>query len=393
MRKRPRRLLAGAALCGAVVAAVLLSRPPRQSPQEAYDQAVDAVRNGSSIQITPAIRLLLEQPQEFNDHATLLLALVSLRQGDFDQTLTQLATIPPTSPVRPDALRFAGEALYHQKLVVPAETTFKLLRSEYPEYTDAYRWLGAIYYDLGAYEIAINNLETVMAQDPTDFQAPRAIAGMLKDFERYSETLEYYEMALARGIEGRTRHQVIAEFAESLISLHKYDAALELLERHSIPPGTQPLAAECYLNLGDQDKAWSFLEAASTLPARSLLRAQILGTQGELEDALAELADLLEKNPHHVEARYQAANLLKRLGRHNDAEEYMTKWQESLELTTQLNTLNRRATRQPFDAELRIELSNVCKALGKHELADMWKQAAAACRQRSLSDTPSTTAP
>lgn len=382
-----------AGLVGLILVFGRMSTEP--DPDTTFKAALSNFRQGNKVDLREPLRVLMQDP-EYTDHATLLIGISLLSQQRLDEALEQFSRIPPSSPLRLEVLRYAGETLYHLGLLQPSEQTFRMLAVEEPGNVDAQRWLGAIYFDLGAYEPAIIHLQKVVDLNSSDFQAPRAIAGMLKDFERYEEAIPYYEMALQRGIAGQRRQATLKELLESLIAAHRYKQALSLLKESTSDDDHPILAATCHFNLGDTPAAVRLLDCAAKqnawTSAGDLLQAEILCAESRYDEAANRLRQLLEREPHHVKARYQYAIALRRLGYEQQAEAELARWNESLNLMKRLNELNTDATGAPYDAALRIELAEVCRELGKDQLAVMWEQAAAACRQVAESD-PVGTAP
>ena len=103
--------------------------------------------------------------------------------------------------------------------------------------------------------------------------------------------------------------------------------------------------------------------------------------EGTDETVIAPLRRILQQAPHGFQARYQLAQVYRRLGRVDESKAEIRTMQESKKLRRQLTDLNEEAITNPRDAGVRDQLAEVCRKLGKERLAEMWARAADACRE------------
>ena len=97
--------------------------------------------------------------------------------------------------------------------------------------------------------------------------------------------------------------------------------------------------------------------------------------------AEAVLQQAIRRWPAWAGLYYRLGNVQKQLGQDQQANATLQTWQKYRDLASELTQLNLKAIEEPFNAEIRDRLAVICTELQKPELAEMWKTAAAACRQ------------
>ncbi len=259
------------------------------------------------------------------------------------------------------------------------------LVAENKDHANAHRWLGAIYFDLGANDLAIAEFEVVSQLDPRDYRPHWMIGMMCFDFERFPQAIEHYRKAVDLCPDLPVRSRLVLGLAKSLISERQFEGALDILQDATPDADILALQTECYWSLGKGEQAQRLLEqAVKRFPKNRgvlYLQARMLIGDGRREDAIAPLQQVLGQNPLDAECRYQLALIYRQLGRDKDHKREIAKWEESRSLLERLTELNIEAIRRPGDAEVRDALAATCKKLGKHKLAEMWSKAADVCRK------------
>jgi tetratricopeptide (TPR) repeat protein len=353
------------------------------SPAERFAAALAAREQGNRTLLVPAIQELERDPA-YADHAQLLSAVQSLSLGRFEAAYRELALIPRDGPLRTEVLLYTGETLYWLNRFPEAENVLRMLASERPDYAPARRWLGAVYYSLGAYHAAIEELEALIELDPDDYHPHRLIGLMYWDFERYTEAIPHYERALELNPPADVEGEIRVELARSLAALHRYEEALETLEEAPESAAARLVAARSHWNSGRPELARELLASAQAENATDreayLLEADMRSADGEFEQALEVMRDAVAEHPHDAECRYRYALLLEQTGHSDESAAEMAIYQEKKTLATRLTELNFQALHDPRNAELRDEIADLCESLGKPELAQVWREAAEACR-------------
>ena len=376
----PAVLLLGAA----TLAAIWVLRSP--DPDEQFRSALVALERGELDKVARTARALETRPG-FEPHSRLLRGAVLLRSGDRTSALRLFSQLSPEGELREPAMVLTAECLYHLGRLGEAEALARKLSIEQPDNADAHRWLGAIYYDLGANTLAVAELERVAELDPDDFGPYRLLGIMHLDFEEYTEAERHFREALKRSPPPEIRREIVENLAQALVSQRSYDHALQVL--HGAEPTAPVLAlrAECLWSLDRKDEAYELLSKARRQAPDSravlLLEARMHQTDGRPEQAIEPLNRALERDRHDAEARYQLAQAYRQQGRAEEFEQTMALWKESNDLLERLTALSTEAIEKPNEVRIRRELAEVCDALGKLELAESWRRAAGGYRSGS----------
>jgi len=374
-------LLAAAVVCIVAGAAVWFRQPP--TPRELFERALSGLDRGDVLPVTRALPQLEVRP-EFVSHARLLRAVALLRTGQSDAALGRFAALRPTGELREPILFYTAQALHASNRLAEAELLLHTLVKEHPANAEARRWLGIVYYDLGAYDAAIVELQELAKLVPDDYRPHRLIGLMCHDFEQEQEAVDSYRQALTLAPPNDVRHEILQELAQALVALRRYDEAKETIAQARPTAVLESLAAQCLWSEGQPELALEKLEAARRLdPAertRFLLEAEILATRGDRASAIEILREAVRYHPHDAECHYRLGLALRDAGETDAAEAELAAWKRLKELATELSELNFKALGDPHDLVVRERLADVCEALGKKELAAMWRQTAESLR-------------
>lgn len=370
-------LLAGLFILVAVTNWTLRSPEPR----EQFNSALAALKRSDLDSVARAAHALQRRPG-FESHALLLRGAVLLRSGDREFALRLFSQLRPEGELREPTMVLTTECLYHLGRLNEAEVLARKMAAERPNNVDAHRWLGAIYYDLGANAMSIAELKRVAELLPDDFACHRLLGIMHLDFEEYSEAETHFREALKRSPPAEIRQELVEDLVKSLVSQRAYQDALDALRAAEPTPQVLALRAECLWSTDREDDAYELLaEARRQAPdSRSvlLLEARIHQNDGRADQAVGPLQRALELDRHDAEARYQLAQAYRQTGRVEKFEEAMARWKESMGLLERLTALSLEAIEKPNDAGIRWELARMCDALGKPKLAASWRRAAGA---------------
>lgn len=353
------------------------------SPESAFDRALAALERGDTTGVDGWLAILDRHPK-YVDHVRLLDGVIFLRGHRLEPALARLDPPPRSGPLRPHFLLYAAQAFHESNRLLQAEAALRILAAEFPDHAEARRWLGIVYYDLGAYDAAITELTLLSELSPSDYRPHRLIGLMRHDFEQDTDAILSYQRALERSPPSAVHQEIIRELAESFVNLRRHEEALGVL-KHAIPnAATLALSGECAWCTGRTEEALAYVSEAKQHDTSHrrllLLEAEMQTAAGDLAAALAILRGAIEKHPHDAETRYRYALALKESGFAREAEDEMVRWNHAKELAVKLTELNFKALGDPHDAAVRDKLAEVCQSLGKVELAAMWRRAAEACR-------------
>ena len=253
------------ALAGLLVvsaaAATAVWRLGRPDPEERFEAALTALEQGNLAQVSETARLLEDEP-ETAPYARLLRGAVLMRSGKPKQALDQFALLIPKGRIRLPALLLTTECLYRLGRLGEAEHLARQVTLEHPDNPDARRWLGAIYYDLGANTQAIVELQKLAELQPDDYAPHRLIGIMYLDFEQNKEAIEHFRKALRRSPPKEVQIDLRENLARALVAQRAYADALQELESAPATPRVLALRAECYWSLNQKERAERLLEQA-----------------------------------------------------------------------------------------------------------------------------------
>ncbi len=364
------------ALCVAgIFAATLFRERPDGS---VFLQGMQALDEGRMEDAEEAIDRLTGDP-EFEREASLLRAARLTRNQEFEAALQELGADTPRGALSVPTDLIAGECYYRLRRLTEAEQRFKNILQQDSQHLAARRMLSAIYYDLGAMELALAELKTIGELAPTDYR-PHRLAGLIRhDFEQYKEAEEPFRRALALKPPGEIEADIRWELADSLTLLHRYEEALLILEGQT-SARSLALRAQCQWSLGLRPAADEALSMArvSDSTDRVVLRvsASILLEQSKPAEAIPVLEQLLAADPHDFRSRYQLANALGQLGQTERQKAEMTRTDEARKRFLHFSDLNSQAIGEPRNKAVRRELVKLCQEMGRTELAEMWQVAA-----------------
>jgi tetratricopeptide (TPR) repeat protein len=346
------------------------------------------------------IALLLDA-DGYKDHAALLRAEASYAQakprldrGDtagaeplLQRAVADLRKIRDQGPLRLEAAELSGKCSLFLHAPFEAARAFEFVLSENPDSIDAHRGLEALYYDQGAFLLAIDHAEQVAQLDPEDGRPYRHMGRIFHDLGEHGLAVGCYEKALGRNLHGQSPAIVRKELAESLLTLKRYREALDALR--DVEPAAEDVAAiealraECLRRMGQTSEMRALLDRSlasfANAPDLLRLRAELCLEDNDPARAVKLLEHAVAADPYDYTIRYQLMLAYQRLEKKADADEQKRHADELLRLSQEESKLTLEAAQHPWDAAVRRQLGEICEKLGKLELAAMWRQAATAC--------------
>jgi tetratricopeptide (TPR) repeat protein len=318
------------------------------------------------------------------DHARLLHAAIHLELDRPNEAVAQLNQIEAT-PVRLEGATLYGEWLVrHQTQPAEAERLLRFVLSERPDDLVAHRGLAAIYYDQGAWTLAVLHLLRWAELDPADGR-PYRFAGLIyKDMDQPTPAVPSYQEALRRDLKPAVAQEVREELAGCLTALSRYAEALDMLRtcggRAEQVPRLLALRGECLAGLARKAEAEALLDRALE---RSPQEPELLRARGKLyasSGKFAQAAELFERalalDPHDVTSRYQLSLACERLERPAEAAQHRRALEQTKKGLLALTKLIEQAGEKPWDAALHRRLAQECDRLGRPDLARRWRRAA-----------------
>ncbi|MCA9052899.1 MAG: tetratricopeptide repeat protein [Planctomycetaceae bacterium] len=383
-----RTLLGLGVLCGLTVAAYvvwLANRTPRADYHAIFRDGLQALEAHDLPRVGRALERLQAAP-EFDREYWLLHGGKLLQEGNYSVALQSLKLTRPVGELQEPALRMTAQCLFQVGRVAEAESVFKQLLQVDPDHPDAHRGLAVIYYDVGAMDHALTHLAELARVDPDDY-APHRLAGRIHlDFQRYAEAAEAYRLCLERAPPPEVRREATVNRGRALLQLREYQPALELLQPLTDDPEALALSAESHWALGESEAARTLLQQALQLAPNGrtarYLSAQMHLSDNHADDAADDLEVILAADPHDYEARHLLAQAYQQLGREADAAAARDQMQADFALFERMTELSRKAINAPDNPFVRDELADVCEQLGKTDLAEVWRNAATAVRQK-----------
>lgn len=362
---------------------VTLLQPEPVSTDQMFHEALRSLRDGEEYPQLEETFNRLKSDRNFWRHLAVLDAALFLRSGYPAEAIDRLSVVSEDNPVREEALHCAGEALYRLDKLAQAQQVFHLMRSEFPGNTDARRWLGAIYYDLGAYDQAITEMKAVAEAKPQDYRPHHLLGIMYQDFEVAEDAASHFSLALQLNPPTKIVQELSLDLARVLIDNREYARAMNQLDQVNSGAEKLELQAICFWHLGKIARAEKLLVAAEELtsltPKAMELKAEMATANGDLESSIAILTTLVEVHPDLANARYNLAMTLRQNGNEKLAETQFARWEEDRKLAEEMVQLNLTAVSDPANSDVRFRLADICRQLGKEKLADVWQKAADAC--------------
>ncbi|MFP6768878.1 MAG: tetratricopeptide repeat protein, partial [Planctomycetaceae bacterium] len=191
---RNRLILPVLVAAGLVVIAGIFLQP---RPDAVFSDSLKALDDGDLETVLRGIESLQGQP-DYDSHVHLLRGGYLLRRGDPAAALPSFKSVVPKGELRQAALRLTGECLFLLHQLPLAAAQFQELLKDDPASAESHRWLGQIFYNLGAFDGAVTHLEKLLQYEPDNYLAHALIGHMAFDFGDFKVSVDHYRKALAR---------------------------------------------------------------------------------------------------------------------------------------------------------------------------------------------------
>lgn len=361
----------GAALAGLWVRA--------NQPEAHFERGRVAVDAGDAVTVRREAEYLLKT-SGFEPYGHLLKGTALARSGRFDDALQHLELASQFERTQTEASAVAAHCLYAQGRFLQAIAAADAALKREPSLLDARRWLAAAYYDLGAVSNAVEELEKISAQAPTDPRPDRLLGLIGKDGEHYTQAIEHYNESLKRDPAQVDREMILQELAESQIQLSRFQDAMITLQKATPSAATLTLEAQCLSGLGQINESRDRLLAALKLDSNFVSARLALGNQyldgGDTEHSIEEFRKAAAVAPMNGKVHLQLSQAYRQAGRAAEADAELNQMMKIQELEREFSDLHDVAAKEPLDPDVRRRIGDLARQLEKPDLARMWYRAA-----------------
>jgi tetratricopeptide (TPR) repeat protein len=358
-----------------VVALVVSGYASHTGPDYQFRTGKDAFARGDLDAVLTAAEAL-SGVNGYEPHRHLLEGMILLRKRGFVEAIIEFGYAKDHPDTAALAHTLSGEALYNTRQFRDAQRILTKAIQLDPSQIDARRWLAATYFDIGAMNHAVDQLQAVAQQAPGDPRPHRLLGLIYKDFEQYGKAIAAYRQSLRRNPDQPAKSELSLELAECLVHQRRHAEALEALRQCPRSAGRLVFEAECHYAGGDEDAARKLLHEALRLEPEHLgglqLDARMAQESGDVESAARTLRRAAAAHPKEWRVRYQLGRVYQQLGKRELAEEELKTMQQLRTLRDHFTTLHEQAMKDPTDAQTRYQLGVTAGELGKPELAADW---------------------
>ncbi|NQV23784.1 MAG: tetratricopeptide repeat protein [Rhodopirellula sp.] len=348
-------------------------------PQLLFDRGLLSLQNHDGQSVRAVVDDLRKFPG-WEKQSLFLMGALALGEGDPDGALYYFRHVPPEGELRKSILIMTGESLYKLGRFEDALNCFMPLADASAQSIDAHRWLAAIYFDIGAMDHALSQLNIVLQFAPGDLRAHRLAGRIYYDFESWSDAADHFGKAYQDAASPSDRQETGLELARALVKLLDYSQAKEICGQIEQVPEVACVLAECLWALGDAEAGLQILSEVLDKDSKNhsaqLLQARIHVESGHATKVIESLRDLADESPYQFEVQYLLTQALKQIGRPEEADMQFARQERARSAREKMALLNRQAIKQPTDPKVRLELAQLCRKMGNPELAEVWDRAA-----------------
>lgn len=342
---------------------------------KSFQNAVEAVRRNDWDAVRTAA-WNLRAVDGYERHLALLEGILLKRDGRFSEALALLGHARRHPDTVAMAYRYSGEILYQTKQFGPARRILTAALTLDPDATDARRLLAATYFDTGAMDDAVKELETIVQQTPDDSRPHRLLALIYKDYENYAEAIEEYRTSLELDPNQPDRQSLLIDLAESQLAIRRFQDAAKTLEQCQPSARVLVAKAECCHEEGHPAEAEKLaheaLELESDHSDALQLLATLAGEAGDMESSVEYLAKAVDAKPKDFRLHYKLGQAYQQLGRLDLAEQHLAVMGELRSLRRRFTDLHTEAITRPADADVRYQLGVVASKLDMADIARHW---------------------
>ena len=357
------------------------SRDPL-TPDDRFAMAMQAIRDRNAPVVVTQTSMLDNQESGYEGKIHVLKGYISLYIDDFDAAVLELEKAIESEDDEIKAAGFAlgGELMHKTNSDDQAVRMLSTASQIGHTYKNAHRLLGAIYFDLGRMQDAIQHLRQVALLAPDDSTPHRFMGLIHKDYEQYRLAIGDYRESLKRDPFQPERETILMELAESHIKLLQFKDALATLDLALESPRVLGMKADCLRHGEKNDEAWTFLNRALEMDETQfdaiLLKGILQLEPKQLEEARKTLELAVNFYPRDDRCRYKLIEVYRELNETELVDKNMEIYEPLREQRRRFSELNVEAVQKPNDVDMRYELGFLADALGKEKLAISWLRTA-----------------
>lgn len=305
-------------------------------------------------------------------------------RGDVTPSERQRLELSP----RVQSFLMEGQRAYHSGAFLAALALTDSVEKYAPDLADLHFLRGAIYTDLGRYDVADRAYERVLELDPTYSGAHMnkgindvrrdALRDALVAFKAEEKISPHTNLYLEMG---RTYARLgIADSARLA-----YERSLELDPENA---SAMMWLGQLYEELGDFDSALVYSRRGAALRPDNLDYKYLIGSQlfrtDSVEAAVSFLRPVADAQPWHHGAQYNMGQALMRLGQEDAARVYLDQAETAQQWQQEINEAGEAIDRDPDDVENWVRLAEAQRAVGRYDRAIEALQSAVAMDPRNL---------
>lgn len=344
-----------------------------------YRRAIAALDEGD-FERAEQLRETLEDHPTFAVLARGIDAVRLVKRRRYQKAIEVAEEISRFPVMRAEAYVIAGEAFRGQGRWADAISAFRSALELRPDHVRAHRWLGAVYYDTGAMQLAARHLRRVADLDPNEYRSLR-LAGVIHiDYQQYDEAVKDYRQLLSREMPKAVEIEARLKLADALRELRKLDDALQTLESCPEIPEVWATRAACFESAGDVAKALELarraLDAAPKHRRAHLVAGRVRMAKRQWDAAVAHFRTAVEADPTAHKSRFLLGRALVQAGQVSEGQAEIERSVELKEATLELAELHLEAIQRPGDAELRMRMGRLAESIGRPQTALSWYRAA-----------------
>jgi tetratricopeptide (TPR) repeat protein len=270
-----------------------------------------------------------------------------------------------------------GRAAADQQRYADALTSFQKASNLNPHLFTAHYERGNIYARLGQMKTAVQAYEQALALEPNHAESRHNLAVLRADQGRLPDAITLLEN--------------LRDYAPALETLSlfyakqgQYQEAEQAIKRGITKapnnPSLQRNLGSLYMRQGRYREAEETLYQAWRLDSTHVETARLLGQLHQQtrrsEQAIVYFRQVIAAQPAHIEAHYNMATALSALGRRDEAQGYMQRFEELGQRAARIAQLRRSLDEAPNDVAIRIELA--------HHYAELEQAARAMAHYRAI---------
>lgn len=318
--------------------------------------------------------------------ASFLRGALLLEKGYCYLALDELGKAKQQASLESAALTLMGQAWYRLGRHAEAQAALLEALKQEPDSFDAHRWLAASYYDMGLILDAIDHLKRTAELDANDPRPHRLLGLIHKDYGRLEEAIAFYQESLRRNNAQPDVEEIKQELAACQVEQRYYSDALETLEECSNLPVFDVLRARCYHALGDVAAAKAAVDRALKKKDDELdgllLRGDMLLEEGDALAAITAFQRAVKTHPKDYGAHFKLSQAYGKAGQQQLSEAQREEAEKIRIIRDEFSQLHKAAWASPHDRQVRLRLATLAQQLERPDLAEVWRQSAAALQSR-----------